>query len=358
MSLDRPARHFIDVNNATHSDRMIYALRDVGTQSRVNWYRGTADKDDPIPGSFNEGNTAPHQKTHYETTDDPSADPDNPAADGEGSRHNYTTIGQIGYTYDNNRNMLADGTREFRYNYLNQLRRVSRKSDGAVEGLVSEYAEDAFGRRVLEKSWWELSRRVYFDTRFELDVDLDANSSSTDMELIDGGMASSSSSLQTAEWNARIYRDTDWTAGGTKYYDFHVEVPEAEDEHDYLGFVGVKDVFELRIFGGYYKLWRSDSSQYEGTYNAPGGSTAGWRNSLPASTVRIGVSALNAVIASVMVTALPSRLLASCQRPNPLEVRLLTVDRFRCCSRALAERQRPCALLSARVTVLWSTHSA
>jgi hypothetical protein len=32
------------------------------------------------------------------------------------------------------------------------------------------------------------SRLVYFDTRFERDIDLDANGSSTDMEIIDGGM--------------------------------------------------------------------------------------------------------------------------------------------------------------------------
>jgi hypothetical protein len=38
-----------------------------------------------------------------------------------------------------------------------------------------------FGRRVYSHSYWELSRRVYFDTRFELDVDVDADNDSTDI---------------------------------------------------------------------------------------------------------------------------------------------------------------------------------
>lgn len=46
-------------------------------------------------------------------------------------------------TYDNNRNVLADGTREFRYNYKNQLRKVWRKSDGdgTTTGRVAEYRD-------------------------------------------------------------------------------------------------------------------------------------------------------------------------------------------------------------------------
>lgn len=106
-------------------------------------YRGSPTRTSPLPGNFNEGTTGPTQKTHYDNTEDTSKDPDNPAADGQGSRHNYTVIGQTGLTYDNNRNVLADGTREFRYSYNNQLRRVWRKSDGiaASNGLLAKYRE-------------------------------------------------------------------------------------------------------------------------------------------------------------------------------------------------------------------------
>lgn len=60
----------------------------VGTRDRVNWYRGSADPNDPPPGAFDETSNPPTQKTHYETSDDPNADPDNPASDGEGLRSN------------------------------------------------------------------------------------------------------------------------------------------------------------------------------------------------------------------------------------------------------------------------------
>ena len=125
----------------------------------------------------NDTTTGPTQKTHYDTSDDPTTDPDNPAADGAGSRHNYTVIGQVGHTYDKNRNVLADGTREFRYNYKNQLRHVWRKSDGDTvnTGTLAKYREDAFGRRVHALSYWELASRKYLDTRFDLDVNVDAD---------------------------------------------------------------------------------------------------------------------------------------------------------------------------------------
>ncbi|MBP9890896.1 MAG: hypothetical protein KBG84_03240 [Planctomycetes bacterium] len=156
---------------------MIYGRRVTGTRQRVNWYRGSPTRTSPLPGSFDESTTGPTQKTHYDNTEDTSKDPDNPAADGSGSRHNYTVIGQTGLTYDNNRNVLADGTREFRYSYNNQLRRVWRKSDGAAaaDGLLAKYREDAFGRRVYAESYWELSRRDVMDTRFGVDVNVDAD---------------------------------------------------------------------------------------------------------------------------------------------------------------------------------------
>jgi len=111
-------------NHATYSDRVLYSRRHTPTRERVNWSRGAAERDDSPVGPAGDASVAPDQTTSYNTSDDPTAEPDDPATDGEGSRHNYTAIGQVGLTYDNNRNLLADGTREFRYNYRNQLRRV------------------------------------------------------------------------------------------------------------------------------------------------------------------------------------------------------------------------------------------
>jgi hypothetical protein len=79
-------------------------------------------------------------------------------------------------------------------------------SDGAVDGLVAEYRDDCYGRRLLSRTWWELARHVCFDTRFELDVNVDADTDSTKMQLIDGGMTSTASTEQTATWKSRIYR--------------------------------------------------------------------------------------------------------------------------------------------------------
>lgn len=79
------------------------------------------------------------------------------------------------------------------YNYLNQLRKVWRKSDGDSHGLIAEYQEDAFGRRVLAKTYWEVARRCYFDSRIDLDINFDAEGAGGDtnkMKLIDGGLTS------------------------------------------------------------------------------------------------------------------------------------------------------------------------
>ncbi len=61
----------------------------------------------------------------------------------------------MGYTWDNNRNLLADGTREFRYNYRNELRKVWRKSDGENMGRVAEYRDScvAVHRTATQVRW-------------------------------------------------------------------------------------------------------------------------------------------------------------------------------------------------------------
>jgi YD repeat-containing protein len=250
-------------NQGTYSDRVYYARRKTPTRESVNWYRGTPLR---TSSTITQDDTAtgPTQKTNYATSDDPGADPDTPASDGEGSRHNYTVIGQVGHTYDKNRNVLADGTREFRYNYKNQLRHVWRKSDGDDEatGLISKYREDAFGRRVYAESHWELSRRVYLDTRFELDIDVDADNDSTVIDYVDGGITSDDipgpgDTDQRTLWDSFVRRapgipDEAW------YFDFLVDVPEA-GEGEYLGYVSY-DIYELRIFEDGYELWNTSGT--------------------------------------------------------------------------------------------------
>ncbi len=269
----------INSNAVTATDRVIYGRRVTGSRERVNWYRGSPTRGNPPPGAFDESTTGPTQKTHYENTEDTTKDPDNPAADGAGSRHNYTVIGQTGLTYDNNRNVLADGTREFRYSYNNQLRRVWRKSDGqaAGEGLLSKYREDAFGRRVYAESYWELSRRDVMDTRFSVDVNVDADGDGTFIEYLNGGITSLLAAPpgqmdQRTEWDSRIRRPISIT-NEAHYFDFDVTVPNVGTD-DYLGFVAY-DRFELRIFSSYYELWDMAGPTLMGTSPA---STQGRHN--------------------------------------------------------------------------------
>ncbi|MCC6574921.1 MAG: choice-of-anchor D domain-containing protein, partial [Planctomycetes bacterium] len=233
-------------NEVEHSDRVVYARRKSATRNKVNWYRGGVG----VPGSEPDSSTSPHQTTNYETTDDPSATVDAPADPGAGSRHNYSTIGQVGMQYDYNRNLLADGTRNFRYNYLNELKKVWRKSDGDTHGLIAEYQSDAYGRQVLTRVNWELARRVYFDTRFELDVDLDADGDLADMDYVDGGITSNLTSTQKASWSSRIDR---LNSNDIHYFDFLVKTPEADD-NDLCGVVSYDD-FEVRIYGDRYEFW-------------------------------------------------------------------------------------------------------
>ncbi|MEE9310963.1 MAG: hypothetical protein V3V10_00995, partial [Planctomycetota bacterium] len=271
-------------NGGTYGDRVYYARRKSGTREKVNWYRGAASKTS-LPTSKNDTNTGSDLTTIYNTSDDPSADPDTaPTSNGQGSRHNYTATGQVNMTYDNNRNVQADGTRQFRYNYKNQLRRVWRKSDGETLGEIAKYREDAFGRRVHVESKWELGRRVYFDTRFELDVDMDADSNGIDMGYVDGGIRADqyafgfgSTDYEEAEWDGRVKRPN--SSGESHYFDFLVNCPASTvlNKPDFRGMVAYEE-WELQIFQNRYELWNTITNTSWGTYNAPSGSTDGWHN--------------------------------------------------------------------------------
>ena len=76
----------------------LYTRRKAGTRAKVNWYRGDNARADNSPPATPDSTTAPSQTTSYDTSDDPNADLDNPAGDGNRSRHNYTVIGQVGHT--------------------------------------------------------------------------------------------------------------------------------------------------------------------------------------------------------------------------------------------------------------------
>lgn len=268
-----------DTNNAgTFSDRIYYTYRKSGTRDKVNWYRGAATGSSSALSSRNDSSTAPEQTTNYSTSESGTADPDNPTGDGAGSRHNYTVIGQYGYQYDNLRNVIADATREFRYNYRSQLRRVIRKSDGDD---ISKYREDAYGRRVMAVVNWELGRRVYFDTRFERDVDMDWDNDSTEMKYVDGGLTSNDTPGpgmvdQISAWPSRL--DKALNGNDTHYIDFHVDVPDVSGSSStYLGFVAYEN-YEVRIYGNRYELWTTGGGSAIASYTAPGNDSKGRHN--------------------------------------------------------------------------------
>ena len=179
--------------------------------------------------------------------------------------------------YDKRRNVIADATREFRYNYRNQLRRVIRKSDDAD---ISKYREDAYGRRVQAVIEWELGRRVYFDTRFELDVDMDDDNDATDLKYVDGGITSDDApgpgqADQIAAWPSRLDEPI---TNGRHYFDFHVDIPDVSgSSSNYLGFVAYEN-YEVRIYGNRYELWTTGGGSAIASYTAPGSDTKGRHN--------------------------------------------------------------------------------
>ena len=132
---------------------------------------------------------------------------------------------------------------------------------------------------MLTHSWWELARRVYLDTRFELDIDMDADGDSTPMEYINGGITSTASPApglldQRAEWDSRIHRTH--ASLESHYYDFLLKVPDVGASDVYLGMIGV-GTYELQIYGDRYELWNMSGPTNIGIMTVLGG-TQGWHN--------------------------------------------------------------------------------
>src|SRR5690606_12412772 len=145
---------------------------------------------------------------------------------------------------------------------------------------ISQYREDAYGRRVQAVSHWELGRRVYFDTRFELDVDMDDDNDATKMKYVDGGLTSDQApgpgaTDQIAAWPSRL--DRALVTYETHYIDFHVDVPDVGGSDIYLGFVAYEQ-YEVRIFGDRYELWTTGGGSLIDDHYPASGDTAGRHN--------------------------------------------------------------------------------
>ncbi len=82
------------------------------------------------------------------------------------SVHEYTAIGATNRNYDNSGNLEDDGTREFAYDYRNQLVTVTRESDSAVIGA---YEYDALGRRTRSTYEDDSEIRFYHDGLQEIE---------------------------------------------------------------------------------------------------------------------------------------------------------------------------------------------
>lgn len=107
------------------------------------------------------------------------------------------------------------------------LRLAWRRSDGPSHGRISEYRHDALGREVSTRTWWEMARRCYLDTRFELDIDTDFDGDGNKLKLVDGGMTSDRPAPigqlgQRAAWSSRINLLSD---RDSHYFDFLIDVP-------------------------------------------------------------------------------------------------------------------------------------
>jgi len=257
----------IEANNIAHTDRQVFDRRRTGTIEHVNWYRGST----PL-ASLPDDTTAPQQTTDYDTDEDDTKAPGTPAAAGAGSRLEYSEIGQVQFDYDYNNNLLEDATRTFTYNFRNEVRRINRKSDGDD---IAVYRRDAIGRRVLTAAAWEVAATKRFDTRFELDVNVDSDSNATDMNYSDGGSTAnviSYSSFEEAQWLAKI-QPTDFN--DQEYYADHaVLIPEVGSA-TYFGYLQF-DVFQLRIYDNRYELWEDGGLSALSTSSTM--TTAGYRN--------------------------------------------------------------------------------
>jgi len=130
---------------------------------------------------------------------------------------------------------------------------------------------------VYAESYWELARHTRLHTRVDLDIDMDANGSFTEMELVDGGITHVGSAYEEAAWPSRI--DRSHGVEQAHYFDFLVEIPNVTGGSGSagLGIVGYED-YLLFIDEDGYELWdQSDPYNYVslGSYSA---STAGLRN--------------------------------------------------------------------------------
>jgi RHS repeat-associated protein len=67
------------------------------------------------------------------------------AANQTNTMNEYTRFGNATLSYDDNGNLLDDGTYRYEYDVANRLKRITRKSGNAVVGV---YAYDAQGRRI------------------------------------------------------------------------------------------------------------------------------------------------------------------------------------------------------------------
>lgn len=218
----------VENNNLDHTDRHIFSRRRSGTIDRANWYRALS-----TPSSQPDGSVGPHQTTTYNTDEDESKDPSNPLATGAGSRLEYGEIGQVELGYDFNNNLIEDATRTFNYNFRDELRRVTRKSDGDD---VATYRSDALGRRVMTVAAWEVAAKKRFDTRFELDVNMDADADSTPMAWVDGGVSAGNipiSDMHESQWLAKI-DPNDFVE--QEYYADHAVLIPADLGANYLGY--------------------------------------------------------------------------------------------------------------------------
>jgi len=107
--------------------------------------------DDPSNEHANPNSEAYVQKREYNLSDDsdrssvvttPYLQPPVSVSYTSNAVHEYTVVGGVSRTYDDNGNLTDDGTNTYEYDYRNQLIEVS---DGV--GTIAEYQYDALGRR-------------------------------------------------------------------------------------------------------------------------------------------------------------------------------------------------------------------
>jgi len=79
------------------------------------------------------------------------------------------SVGGISYDYDDNGNLIDDGTNTYEYDYDNRLVKVTAKSDGTV---LAKYKYDAFGRRI-EKQHSSVISTYFYDVNRVIEEHVD-----------------------------------------------------------------------------------------------------------------------------------------------------------------------------------------